>query len=231
MSDPRTVPVIVAVGEVIDRPATPDLALEPVALMAEALHACEGDAGAALLKRLTTISLIGLVSWRYADPVASLCARLGIAPAEQVNASMGGETPVRLVHEAAVRVARGEPLVAAIVGGEASHAAGQARKAKVELPWTPAVAPEDAVRFPSSRFALSPVAQALRVTDPAAIYPFYEVAVQAARGETPAEGHAAAAALWARYAVVAAGNEHAGIGTAADAAAIATITPDKRLSN
>jgi len=35
---------------------------------------------------------------------------------------MGGETPVRLAHEAAARIVQGEDLVAAIVGGEAVHA-------------------------------------------------------------------------------------------------------------
>ncbi|MEG3085952.1 acetyl-CoA acetyltransferase [Sphingomonas sp. PB4P5] len=229
MSDPSSVPVIVAVGEVTDRPVDPTHAREPIALMADALRACAADAAVSLVPAITTISLIGLVSWRYEDPVAALCDRLGIAPAERVNASMGGETPVRLVHEAAVRIARGEPLVAAIVGGEAGHAVAQALKAQADLPWTPAAAPERTVRFPSSRFALSPVARALRVADPANIYPFYEVASAAAWGETPAQAHAASAALWARYAAVAADNTHAWIRRAPDAATIAAITADNRM--
>lgn len=122
MSDPRRIPVIAAVGEFIDRPLSADLAREPVDLMAGALQACEADAGADILQQVTALSLVGLVSWQYEDPVALLARRLAIAPAEQVNASMGGEAPVRLVHEAAVRIARGEPLVAAVVGGEATHA-------------------------------------------------------------------------------------------------------------
>ena len=222
-------PVIVAVGEIADHPAAPDRAREPVDLMAEALRLCEQDAGVSLLSAVTSLSLIGLVSWRYRDPVSLLGERLGIAPAERVNASMGGETPVRLIHEAALRIAGGEPVVAAIVGGEASHARGQARKAKVELPWTPPPPRGESVRFPSSRFAMSPVALALGVTDPAQIYPFYEVATEAAWGETPAEGRAAAAALWARYAAVAADNPAAWIRSAPDAATIATVNADNRL--
>ena len=227
--DPATTPVIIAVGERVDRPAALEEASEPVDLMAAALRSCEADAGAVLLPALTSLSLIGLVSWPYRDPVGQLCERLGIAPAEAVNASMGGETPVRLIHEAALRIARGEPLVAAVVGGEASHARGRARKTGAKLPWTPAAAREEAVRFPSSRFAMSPVARSLGVTDPAQIYPLYEVATQAAWGETPAQGRAADAALWARFAAVAARNPAAWIRSAPDADTIATPTADNRM--
>ncbi|CAN5354898.1 hypothetical protein BH10PSE4_BH10PSE4_31620 [soil metagenome] len=229
--DPERTPVIAAVGEYVDRPTDPASALEPVALMAKALRACDTDGGAALVEAITSLSLIGLVSWRYRDPARLLCENLGVTPAEVVNASMGGETPVRLVHEAAVRIARGEPLVAAIVGGEATSARGRARKAKTTLPWTPAEPPETTVQFPSSRFAMSPVARSLGMTDPAQIYPFYETAAQAAWGQTPQEGQLESAELWARYAQVAATNPSAWITTSPSAAEIAEITPDNRLIN
>src|SRR3546814_17624869 len=93
---------------------------------------------------------------------------------------MGGETPIRLIHEAAVRIARGELQAAAIVGGEAMHARGRAAKEKAKLSWTPAAPREAAVPFPASRFELSPVAKKLGVTDPAQIYPLFEMATPAA---------------------------------------------------
>ena len=229
--NPETTPVIAAVGEVIDRPKSPELALEPVRLMAAALRACEADAGAKLLDQVGLLSLIGLVSWPYRDPVRQLAAELGIAPDEQVNASMGGETPVRLAHEAAARIVQGEDLVAAIVGGEAVNAVNQAKKAGVMPPWTPPVSREEAVKFPSSRFAMSPVAKLLGVMDPAQVYPFYEVATQAAWGQTPAEGARESAELWARYASVAAGNPFAWIRSAPGADAIGAVSPDNRLIN
>ena len=110
--------------------------------MERALRSADADAGGTFLARTESLELIGLISWRYADPVAQLCARLGITPARTVNASMGGETPLRLVHEAAVRIARGEIQTAAIVGGEAMHAVNRARKKKQRLAWTPKASPE-----------------------------------------------------------------------------------------
>ena len=136
MRDPHFSPVIIGVGEAIDRPTTLEQSLEPVALMAQALEAAQDDAGARVLAHVDTLDLVGLVSWRYVDPVGQLAERLGIDPARKTNASMGGETPIRLIHEAAVRIARGEQKVAAIVGGESTHSATRARRDKAKPPWT-----------------------------------------------------------------------------------------------
>ena len=229
MEDLNRVPVIVAVGEYRDRPVSAADALEPVDLMCKALRVCEADGESPLLDSVTTLSLIGLISWQYHDPVALLCSRLGISPAEQVNASMGGDTPIRLIHEAAARIVDGEDLVAAIVGGEASHARGQARKEGIRLPWTPPASREDAVRFPSSRTTMSPIARALAATDPAQVYPFYEMAFEAAEGQSPAQGRAASAELWADYAQVAATNPAAWIQRAPLKDEIAEISAENRM--
>ncbi len=231
VQDATRIPVIAAVGEYVDRPETLETSLEPVALMERAIRACESDAGAALAPEINLISLIGLISWPYRDPVALLCEKLGIAPAERVNASMGGETPVRLVHEAAVRIAKGEALVAAIVGGESSSSSGRARKKGAKLPWTRAAKPEETVRFPSSRFAMSDVAKQLGIMDPAQVYPFYENATQVAWGQTPAQAQRESAQLWARYAEVAATNPSAWIQTSPSAETIETVSADNRMIN
>lgn len=229
MATPDTTPVIIGIGEYVDRPIDPSAALEPVDLMAHALRIADSDAGGDLLARAETIDLIGLISWRYKDPVHLLCQRLGIAPARQTNASMGGETPIRLIHEAAIRIARGEQQIALIVGGEAMHARNRAKKNAVKLGWTPLASKADSVVFPFSSFAISPAAKQLGVTDPAQIYPLYEMAAQAAWGQAPTEGSALSAALWAQYARVAAENEHAWIRTAPDAAQIGTVSAENRM--
>jgi acetyl-CoA C-acetyltransferase len=229
MRTPETTPVIIGIGEFIDRPGDPAKALEPVALMSEALRAADSDGGGGLLNRLDSIVLIPLVSWPYADPVGLLCQKLGINPVRKINASVGGETPIRSIHEAAVLIACGELTTVAIVGGEAVNARNHARKDNVTLDWTPQVSREKAVQFPSSTFAMSPVAKQLGVTDPAQIYPLYEMATQAAWSQTPAQGQTESAALWADYAGVAAHNSFAWIRTAPSAEAIATVGPENRL--
>jgi acetyl-CoA C-acetyltransferase len=228
MRPPERTPVIIGVGEVTERRPEPGQAREPVDLMAAALREADADAGGGWLSKLEALSLVGLISWRYCDPVGLLGERLGIRPPRTVNASMGGETPIRLLHEAALAIARGELQTAAFVGGEASSSVAQASRTGQAPKWTPAVSAEEAVRFPSSSFAVSPVAKALGVRAPVNIYPFYEMAAQAAWGQTPAEGDRQSAALWARYAAIAADNPYAWIRTAPNAETIARITPDNR---
>ncbi len=118
MSSAETTPVVVGVGEFSERPKSVVESKEPVALMVGAMRTAEADAGAKLLAQLDSIDLVGLVSWRYADAVGLLCEKLAISPANKINAGMGGETPIRLVHEAALRIARGESKAAAVVGGK-----------------------------------------------------------------------------------------------------------------
>jgi len=128
MTDATRIPVIVATGEILHRPEDVALGLEPVVLMGQALERADAEAGGGLLADLDSLDLVGQITWRYADPVGLLCEKLGVKPARAVNASMGGETPIRLVHEAALRIARGEGQVSAIVGGESMHALGKARR-------------------------------------------------------------------------------------------------------
>jgi acetyl-CoA C-acetyltransferase len=231
MSNSDTIPVIVGVGEYIDRPEQVVDALEPVALMVQALRAADQDAGNGWLAKLDSIELVGLISWRYEDPVGLLCDRLGITPARKVNASMGGETPIRLLHEAAIRIAKGEINAAAVVGGESMHAAARARKERAAPPWTTLASRERAVRFPSSSFETSPVAKQLGVTDPAQIYPLYEMATQAAWNLSPNDALQESAKLWEQFASIAANNPRAWIRSAPDAAQIATISEQNRMIN
>jgi len=129
------VPVIVGVGEVADRPADPLQGKEPVALMAEALRLAEADAGARLLVALDSLDIVNEISWPYRDPVGRLGAALGVSPARAAYGAVGGETPVRSLHEAALRIARGESAVAAVCGAEAEHTVQRAKRAGLRLPW------------------------------------------------------------------------------------------------
>lgn len=56
MVNANRIPVIAAIGEYVDRPEALVTALEPVALMERALHACEADANASLTPEINLIS-------------------------------------------------------------------------------------------------------------------------------------------------------------------------------
>ncbi|MEZ5938004.1 MAG: acetyl-CoA acetyltransferase [Hyphomonadaceae bacterium] len=220
------IPVIAGIGEITDRPADVHDALEPLALMAEAARRAEADANG-LLGLVDSIDIVGLVSWRYDDLPARLAERLSISPARCVYGPVGGESPVRYLHEAARRIARGESRAGLVVGAEAQHAVNRAKREGVDLPWTPY-----ATRAPKLMRAaefVHPLAAQLGVAMPVTVYPFYEAATAHAWGQSPREAQAESARLWSAYSRVAADNPFAWLRRALSAEDIATPSPDNRL--
>ncbi|MEQ5837283.1 enoyl-CoA hydratase-related protein [Marinobacter sp. NFXS9] len=229
MLNPEITPVIVGVGECVDRPADLQHALEPLALMERAVRSANRDAGDQVLGRVGSVEVVGFVSWRYEDPVRALCTRLDISPSRRINASMGGETPVRLLHEAALRIAGGQGVTSLIVGGEAMNSVNKARKQRVRLDWTPMAAKDKACRFANDAITTRALAKSLDVREPTQMYPLYEMAWQARQGISPAQGREESARLWARYAQVAARNPGAWLRHAPDAARIAESGEENRM--
>jgi acetyl-CoA C-acetyltransferase len=222
--NPDRVPVIVGVGEALDRPSDLSKALEPLALMEAALREADADAGGGFLSRIASLDVVNQLSWRYADAAGELCARLGVAPARAVYGPVGGESPVRFLHEAALRIARGEAQVCAVVGAEAQWSVNKARAAGIDLPWTP----KPPAAGPGPRIEVHPLAFKLGVFLPVSVYPFYENAAAHYWGQTPADALAESGALWSAYAAVAAAQPNAWIKTAFTPEQITTPRPDNR---
>ncbi len=101
-----------------------------------ALRAAATDAGIAVTS-IDSLDVVCEHSWPYDDVRARLSTWLEMVPRHRAYAPAGGESPVRLIHEAALRIARGESDVAVVVGAEAGHTVAAARKARLALPWTP----------------------------------------------------------------------------------------------
>ena len=220
-------PVIIGIGEIVDRPADPMHALEPLALMDAAIRAADADAGGGWLDRVDSIDIINMVSWRYDRVAAQLNARLGINPARSVYGIVGGETPTARIHEAALRIVNGNSLVAVVTAGEAAHAVGKARAAKIDLPWTPpAKSPENPIVASDH---VTPMAMRHGIVQPAHIYPLYENATTAAWGMTPAQAQAESGSAYARISQASAANPHAWVQKAFTADAIVTPAPDNRM--
>jgi acetyl-CoA C-acetyltransferase len=226
-STPDRIPVIAGVGEIIDRPSDSANALEPLALMAEAALRADDDARGGLLRQTDSIDIVGLVSWRYEDLPALLNQRLGLAPVRAVYGPVGGESPVRYLHEAARRIITGDSAVSLVLGAEAQHAVNHAKRAGIQLPWTPYAV--NAPRFQRAADYVHPLAVKLGVSMPVAVYPFYDAATAAHWGQTPAEAQAESAALWSVYSRVASSNPFAWSRAALQPDAIATPTSDNRM--
>jgi acetyl-CoA C-acetyltransferase len=217
----------VGVGEITDRPTEIVDGLEPLALLIEALKRAEADSGAALLGEIDSLDVVNFLSWRYRDPEKQLSSRLGIQPKHAYYGPVGGESPIRYLHEAAQRIARGECGVAAICGAEAQSSATRAERAGIALPWTPFA---HDVEEPKRGAAFQkPIAVKLGVFRPVSVYPFYEAATSAHWGQSPREAMAESGALWSAYSAVATENPNAWLKRHFTPEEITTPSPDNRL--
>jgi acetyl-CoA C-acetyltransferase len=221
------IPVIVGVGEIVDRPKEITAGLEPLTLLEEALKRAEADAGAKLLGDISSLDIVNFLSWRYRDPEQLLADRLGIKPAHLYYGPVGGESPIRYLHEAAQRIARGECSVAAVCGAEAQSTATKAARAGVTPPWTPFA--HDVPEPKRGAAFQKPLAVALGVFRPITVYPLYESATSAHWGQTPREALAESGDLWSTYSSVASQNPNSWLKRSFRPEEITTPTPENRL--
>src|SRR4051794_337874 len=221
------IPVIVGVGEIVDRPKEITAGLEPLTLLEEALKRAEADSGAKLLGDIQSLDVVNFLSWRYRDPERQLAERLGIKPEHCYYGPVGGESPIRYLHEAAQRIARGECSVAAGCGAEARARAAQAGGAGVTLPWTPfAHDVEEAKRGAAFQ---KPLAVKLGVFKPVTVYPLYESATSAHWGQSPREALAESGQLWSSFSKVASENRNSWLKRRLAPDEITIPTPENRL--
>jgi acetyl-CoA C-acetyltransferase len=221
------IPVIVGVGEIVDRPKEIAEGLEPLALLEQALQRAEADSGGRLLGDIQSLDVVNFLSWRYRDPEKLLANRLGIAPAHNYYGPVGGESPIRYLHEAAQRIARGECSVAAVCGAEAQSTATKAERAGVTPPWTPFA--HDVPEPKRGAVFQKPMAVKLGVFRPITVYPLYETATSAHWGQTPREALAESGQLWSAFSNAASENPNAWLKRRFAPDEITTPTPDNRL--
>ncbi|MDT0509765.1 acetyl-CoA acetyltransferase [Novosphingobium sp. MMS21-SN21R] len=192
--DPSRIPVIVGVGEVNDRPLGDQAGQDSVQLMLGALAAANADAGGGWMERCARIFVVPQLSFSEIDVPAALAGATGMALGDIRQADVpSGDTPVRLLNDAANAIGAGEVAVCAIVGAEAMRTALRSGKPL----------------FPNAAKSAPALRRRYGLLQPSEIYPLYENASRAELGQSLAEGQAETGAIWSRMSAVAAQSEGA----------------------
>jgi acetyl-CoA C-acetyltransferase len=230
--DPRT-PVLVGVGQITDRPAPGARFADrptPLSLMVDALAKAGADARGRVLAHLDELVAIRSFVWHPSDPARLVADALGITPRRTRLTPTGGNTPQQLVHEYSRRILAGELEAVAVVGSEAMHARSLARREGVPTGW---VEPKDGgvLDHPldEERPPLTADEFGAGLTTPTDVYPLFENARRARRGDSAEQQRQRLGDLWASFARVAATNPYAWITDGPSADAIATPAPNNRL--
>ena len=227
--DPRT-PVIVGVGQAVQRVADPGAAAEPVDLLADAARSALDDAGAAL--RIDTVAIAEIISWRYPDPGALLARRLGIEPRTTILTTTGGNSPQMLVNRLGAAILAGEHDAVLVGGVECMYSRRRARRIdpKAWLDWTQADDPPCPNVVGDARPGTSQYEMAHRALAPTQVYPLFETALRDAAGRDVETHQRVVASLWSHLAAVAADNPDAWSPTAYTPDEIRIPSPDNRLA-
>ncbi|MBI2913908.1 MAG: acetyl-CoA acetyltransferase [Chloroflexi bacterium] len=221
-------PVIVGVGQYVNRSEELDEAREPAEMMAHVARAAEADACVeGLLARVDSLQVVNIISWPYTDAPALLAERLGARPSHTLYSSIGGDTPQRLINQAAQAIAEGRVGVALLVGAEVMNSRRLARQQGRHLPWSPRGTP--ARIDGDTRTGNTEVEARHGATVPTRVYPLFENAIRAHLGLSIEEHRRRLGALCARLAAVAAGNPYAWFPRARTADEIIAVGPHNRM--
>ena len=227
--DPRT-PVIVGVGQQLQRIDDPLAALAPVPFIAEAIRAAASDAGLSAVPNVDSIRVVSFLSWRYRDPARFIADELGISTNETVATTMGGNSTQSLINATSVEIQNGDVDLVILCGGETSRTRKRARAANIDLPWP--VVPEDVApsRIMGEDLVMNHEYElSRRIVAPIQVYPMFETALRAAAGRDIDEHNAHLGRLWSGFSKVAAGNPYAWIRKEMTPEEIITTGPRNRM--
>lgn len=125
MSPSASTPVVIGVGDFVNRSKRVEDALEPLQLMLRAIEEAIADTGLSefssqhLRAAVDSLDVVRTWTWPYDDLPGLIAQRLKINPSRKHYTDNGGNQPGLWFDEAARRISKGETKVAILTGGEA----------------------------------------------------------------------------------------------------------------
>ena len=225
--NPNT-PVIIGVAQISKRDYNKIYFMEPVDLMVEASQKAAEDAGVpALVESLDSVRVVR-GWWRYEHPAGYVSSALGCEEAETVGTAYGGNMVQNLLNASALDILKGKNELLLLTGAEVGNSQAKARKSGESLPHKKTEGTYD--RVIGEDKSMSAEAEIARgILRPIQIYPMFENALRAHRGETIAEHLDRVSALWSRFSAEAENNPAAWITKAKTKIEISSPGPKNRM--
>jgi acetyl-CoA C-acetyltransferase len=225
MSSSQDIPVLVGVGQLLQRLDDPREAADPLAMMVTALERAAADSGALkLLQRADAIYVLRGVS-SYGDPGREIARRLGASPEETIGTPYGGNYAQGCVIDAARVIRAGRRKVALVAGAETGRSQGQAQRQGIALHQSEAPGtPDRALDTDKAIFHEAELARGFNSASD--IYAILESAIRHARGESLEANEQRISALWAGLNEAAQANPNAWIRKPWSADEIRAAGPD-----
>ncbi|KAJ4382660.1 hypothetical protein N0V86_001882 [Didymella sp. IMI 355093] len=230
------VPVVIGVGDVKNRDV--NNAKEPATLMLEAIEIALRDASSKSMSDLKfsidSIAVVKTWTWPYPDLPGLLSEKLGVQDSVKWKhySEHGGNQPGKLFDEAAKRITKGINKVVVITGGEALASLSACAAAKKLPPpgWTKPSSAVDSVFTPTGRDLGNNLGAIHKIGAPIHVYPLYENAFRAHRGQSLRANNEESAKLYAEFSAIASTQDYAwSQGKRHDAQTIGTVSAKNRM--
>jgi acetyl-CoA C-acetyltransferase len=226
MTNPNT-PVLVGVGQIMNKISSLDETKEPLAMMLGACRLAEADTGTSMLAQVQSVRVIRGV-WNYENPARYIADAIGAAGAQTVGTLFGGNQNQAVVNQCSREILAGAFDLILITGAENGYSAAKARKTGVSLPATPAPGSYDVLFGAEQKPEHHEFEVARGIQQAIQAYPMYDNAIRHHRGETIDEHLGRVSSLWSRFNDVACQNPHAWIGHDVSAEEIRTPSASNR---
>ncbi len=225
MHSAQHIPVIVGIGQLLQRHENPLEATEPLEMMIAALKLAGEDSSVPeLLKRAESIYVVR-GAWDYGDPGREIARGLGITSIETVGTPFGGNFAQICVTDASLHIQSGRNGVFLITGAENGRSLGQAQRLGVKLKSTEVPGVPD--RMLAEEKELIHEAERTRgLMRPSDFYALFESAIRFNNGETLAANSKRISKLWESFNTVACNNPNAWIQKPYSAQEIGFASPD-----
>ena len=199
MSIEQNFPILIGVGQVLNRIEDLSQAKEPLTMMLEAIELAECDTQVSkFLHEADSVRVIRGM-WPYANPAKYIAEKLGAPQAETVGTLIGGNQNQAVINETSLQILRGERKLVVITGAEFGNSSTKARKAGIELAITECPGEYDRVIGASQRPEHHALERDKGIFRAIQVYPMYDNAIRFARGETLNEHIERVSGLWARF--------------------------------
>jgi acetyl-CoA C-acetyltransferase len=225
-----TRPILIGAAQLSERDLELDGAPSPLDMLVRIARESATSSGAdpKLIEQLDTIALTNIMGWAPSNGPALLAEALGAKPSTEIVSAVGGETSIGLSNALAERVARGESQLALVAGCNNIRTLLLAQKAGVSLDWPTGGAGSPAP-FGKDKWGTSKAEQDVGLKMPIEIYPLFENALRANRGQSLDEHKRAMGELFAPFTTVASKNPYAWFPTERSAEELAEPTPANRI--
>jgi acetyl-CoA C-acetyltransferase len=230
MKDENRIPVIIGTGQLVDRNATIERYLEPLEMLTQTAQSAVEDAGAgpALLKKLDTIALVGIVGWHPQNAPGLLGEQLGAHPANEFTTGTGGQMGVSLTNLVAGRIVNGESELALVGGSNNLKVLMKARSENVRLPWARGGQGQPEL-VDGDEAGTNKLEEAYGMQMPPDVYPLFENALRAKLGLSIEAHRKRMGDLFEQFTRVAVNNPYAWFPVERSSAELTRVTETNRM--